>query len=109
MPWEDIYTSLLTVVADEELRMLPHDENVLANLMRFRLEVGSVDISNEIADMHLRAHVVLRLGYELIDKGHPAFACRRYARSVVKEMYGRLVEIRYPLSAQDAARPELNR
>ena len=39
------------------------------------LEVGSCDMAKHIKEIRLRAHVVLRLGYDLIRAGHAAYVC----------------------------------
>ena len=58
------------------------------------------DMSKHLKHMRLRAHVVLQLGLELIDRGHPAF-CRAAAGDLVairaaKEAFERRVKKCYP-------------
>ena len=48
MPWEYIYETLLTVVSDDELRTLPHDEEVLSHLVRFQVKVSGADIADHL-------------------------------------------------------------
>ena len=51
---------------------LPHDGNTLAHLVRFEFRMKDKEMSKHLKHMRLRAHVVLQLGWELIDRGHPA-------------------------------------
>jgi len=37
------------------------------------MKIGSVDLAKHIKEIKVRAHVVLRLGYDLIAAGHTAY------------------------------------
>ena len=106
--WERVFEALHQLASVKDLSALPHDENVLAELVRFEFKVASDDITHHLHDLKLRAHVVLHLGYELIEKNHPSFRCNE---SVVdlKARYKALVGERYPLTAVEAALPEVDR
>ena len=59
MPFEEILQNLRRA-ADPATRVpLPHDGSVLATLLRVHIIGGSVDITQHIRDVHIRAEVVL--------------------------------------------------
>ena len=41
--------------------------------VQLHMKVGSVDLAKHIKEIKVRAHVVLRLGYDLIAAGHTAY------------------------------------
>ena len=47
----------------------------MAHRVRFEFRLKDKDLSRHLKHMRLHAHVVLHLGWELIERGHPAF-CR---------------------------------
>ena len=55
-----------------------------------------------------RAHVVLRLGWELIERNHPSCA-NKMSLDGMKARYADLVAARYPTPAEQAALPEAER
>ncbi|CAK0814769.1 unnamed protein product, partial [Prorocentrum cordatum] len=72
----------------------------LAHLVRFEFRMKDKDLSKHLKHMRLRAHVVLHLGWELIDRGHPAF-CKAAAGDpaairAAKEAFERRVKLCYP-------------
>ncbi len=73
MPWEKILRTLDRSTSDQKLEVLPHDPEHLAHMVQLHLEVGSLDMAKHIKEIKLRAHVVLRLGYDLIRAGHAAY------------------------------------
>ena len=77
----------------------------MAQLVRLQIRVASTDISKHLENMRLRPHVVLRLGFELIDKNHPAFA-RYGGRVQARAAYEKMVLERYPTTPEEAALPE---
>ncbi len=73
LPWEKILDSLNRSTSDAKLCLLPHDPEHLAHMVQLQLKVGTVDMAKHIKQIRLRAHVVLELGYELINAGHEAY------------------------------------
>ena len=87
---------------------LPHGQNVLARLVRFEFRAGSADVSRHLRDMRLRAHVVLRLGWELIERNHPAFG-KRGDIDTMKARYAGMVASKYPTPEEQSVLPEHER
>ena len=108
MHWEQIFDTLLHVTDPRQLVDLPHNDDILAQLVRFEFKLAAADLSHHLKDMRLRAHVVLRLGWELIEKNHPAFG-RRGDVDHAKQRYAALVSERYPTPIQDQQLPECER
>ena len=74
--WDDVLNRILTITeASKRTAALPHGGEALAHLVRFEFRLKDTDLSRHLKHMRLRARVVLGLGRELIDRGHPAF-CR---------------------------------
>ena len=80
MPWEDIINSLLKTkermgdtTKAEELG-LPHDEETLAQMVRFHIKINNLEESVHLKQAKLRPTIVLALLKELIDRRHPAFS-----------------------------------
>ena len=107
MPWEDILKSLSKVCADPELSMLPHDEDTLARLVGFQLRSNSTDVAKFFKQAQLRAHVVLKLLYLLIERDHPSFRGKGSAENLRKRMR-EAVAARYP-DTEEAHLPESER
>ena len=106
MPWKDILESLL--LAGKRLA-LPHPPELIAHLVRLHLKTDSCEITRHLKEICVRSHVILQLGYDLIDAGHPAFMQKTNAGKVIqksaqqiKEEYRKLVEQRYPTPADPA-------
>ena len=111
MPWTDIMKSLLLASKSAEL-IVPHAPELLAHMVRLHLKVNSLDVTRHMKEICVRTHVVLQLGYDLIESGHPALMRRSNAGPVpraevarIKEAYRHLVEKHYPTST-DAAEAE---
>ena len=74
--WGDVLERTLTITeASNRTAELPHDGETLAHLVRFEFRLKDKGLSRHLKHMRLRTHVVLGLGWELIDRGHPA-CCR---------------------------------
>ena len=74
--WDDVPERIRSITeASNRTAALPHDGETLAHLVRFEFRLKDKDLSRHLKHMRLRAHVVLHLGWELIERGHPAF-CR---------------------------------
>ncbi|CAK0874374.1 unnamed protein product [Prorocentrum cordatum] len=98
--WDDVLERLLAITeSSSAAAALPHDGETLAHLVRFEFRMKDKDMSKHLKHMRLRAHVVLQLGWELIDRGHPAF-CRDagnpIAIAAAKEAFERRVKQCYP-------------
>ncbi|CAK0851422.1 unnamed protein product, partial [Prorocentrum cordatum] len=99
--WDDVLERLLAITeSSSAAAALPHDGETLAHLVRFEFRMKDKDMSKLLKHMRLRAHVVLQLGWELIDRGHPAF-CRDAAGNPIaiaaaKEAIERRVKQCYP-------------
>ena len=101
MPWEKILQFLERTTTDDKLTLLPHDPEHLAHMVQLHMKIGSVDMAKHIKEIKVRAHVVLKLGYQLIRAGHAAYiksgnsdqlsahmrAARRALRRRVRERY----------------------
>ena len=105
---ESVFAALQKIVSRDEMQDLPHDEHVLAELVRFEFKVGSEDLTHHFPDSKLRAHVVMRLGYELIEKNHAPFRASE-SMAAIKARYAAQVAQRYPLTADEEAVPETER
>ena len=71
--WDDVMERILSITETSSgAAELPHDGNTLAHLVRFEFRMKDKEMSKHLKHMRLRAHVVLQLGWELIDRGHPA-------------------------------------
>ena len=97
---------LLGVSTSEQLSMLPHDETVLAHMVRFHLKNGSKDMFQHIRQARLRPHVVLKLLHVLIERNHGAFRGKGSAE-LLKLRIRTAVEARYP--DQETHLPEHSR
>ena len=73
MPWETIIGFLNRTTSDEKLALLPHDPEYLAHMVQLHLKIGTLDMAKHIREIRVRAHVVLALGYDLINSGHAAY------------------------------------
>ena len=73
MPWEKIMQSLDRSTSDEKLALLPHDPEHLAHMVQLHLKIGRTDLAKLIKEIKVRAHVVLKLGYDLIRARHAAY------------------------------------
>ena len=111
MPWTDIMNSLLQATESAEM-IVPHPPEIVAHMVRLHLKTSSHEITRHMKEVCVRTHVVLQLGYDLIDSGHSALVKRSNAGPVpraevarIKEAYRRQVERYYPQSA-DAAEAE---
>ena len=107
MPWEDILKSLSNVGSDPDLSMLPHDEDTLARLVGFQLPSNSTDVAKFFKQAQLRAHVVLKLLYLLIERDHPSFRGKGSADNL-RRMMREAVAARYP-NPEEAHLPESQR
>ena len=65
-------------------------------------------MTHHLHDLKLRAHVVLRLGCELIERSRPSFSSKA-SLEAIKERYAALVRMRYPITQEEAATPEAER
>ena len=78
--WDDVLERILSITeASNRTAALPRDGETLAHLVRFEFRLKDKDLSRHLKHMRLRTHVVLHLGWELIERGHPRFlqSCRR--------------------------------
>jgi len=105
MPWVEIMKSLL--LAKEPRKsgdpLVPHPPQILAHMVRLHLKLNSNDITNHLKEIKVRTHVLLQLGYDLIEAHHPALVKRTNAGPVtlasirrIKEEYERTVARHYP-------------
>ena len=82
MPWEAIIDSLRATQSGIDLsknpaeQSLPWSEDILAQMVRVQLKVGSEDATRHISEVKLRPHVVLELLYTLIERQHKAFGAK---------------------------------
>lgn len=88
MPWDPILHFLHRTTADEKLALLPHDHEHLAHMVQLHLRSGTVDMAKHIKEVKVRAHVVLKLGYDVIRAGHAAYVSTGAAttKAVAKRM-----------------------
>ena len=107
MPWEDILKSLRNVCADPDLSMLPHDDEVLARLVGFQLRSHSNDVTTFFKQAKLRAHVVLKLLYLLIEREHTCFRGKGSVEQLRQRMR-EAVASRYP-DGEESHLPESQR
>ena len=93
MPWEQIIQNMEKVIDAEDVSYLPHSPKTLASVVLFSLRVGElVDLNKWMPQAKLRAHVVLKLLYALVDSKYkfgrcdldPADLKRRFEESVNK-------------------------
>ena len=104
MPWAEIMRMLLESANVSELTV-PHPPEMLAHMVRLHLNVGTNSITGHMKEVCVRTHVLLQLGYDLIESGHPALMKRSNAGPVpraavarIKAAYKRRVETLYPAS-----------
>ena len=72
--WDDVLERLLKITnSPDGVAELPHDGDTLAQLVRFEFRMQDKDMSKHLKHMRLRAHVVLQLCFELINREHPVF------------------------------------
>ena len=93
MPWEDIIRSLLQARSGPT-DALPHDEYILANMVRFHIRVANVGAAVHLRCAKLRTWVVLALMKDLIDR-HPVFD-KWQDRDARYAAMQRSVESKYP-------------
>jgi hypothetical protein len=118
MPWTDIMESLLVAssAAKRKECIVPHPPEVVAHMVRLHLKLaGGLEVTRHMKEVCVRTHVVLQLGYDLIESGHPALVHKTNAGPVpraevarIKEAYRQEVEKYYPTST-DAAEAERGR
>jgi len=104
MPWEAIIDSLMKTQSGIDLskhpaeQSLPWSEDILAQMVRVQLKVGSEDATRHISQVKLRPHVVLELLYTLIERQHKAFEgkSRRADFRDMKEALRKAVNAKYP-------------
>ena len=107
MPWKDILESLFVA---EKRFVLPHPPELIAHLVRLHLKTEHLEIARHMKEICVRTHVILQVGYDLIDARHPAYMLTTNAGPVIqksaqkiKEEYRRLVEQRYPTPSDPSA------
>ena len=105
MPWNEIMKSLLNATATPNLTV-PHPPEMLAHMVRLHLNFGTSAQIPPLKEVCVRTHVILQLGYDLIESGHPALLKTSNAGPVlkvdvarIKAAYRRRVEEMYPASA----------
>ena len=102
MPWDAIMNSLLQAVDSRNLT-LPHPPQMLAHMVRLHLKAGHSVVTRHLKEICVRTHVLLRLGYDLIEAGHAALVKRSNAGPIsragvvrIKKAYEEMVEKLYP-------------
>ena len=112
--WDDVLERILAITeASNGTAELPHDGETLAHLVRFEFRLKDKDLSRHLKHMRLRAHVVLRLGWELIDRGHPAFCkaaggrrcCHHYGETAVSGARTALLPVAWQRRRRGRSRP----
>ena len=63
--------SLLQATESEEM-IVPHPPEILAHMVRLHLKLNSQEIAKHMKEICVRTHVVLQLGYDLIESFHPS-------------------------------------
>ena len=102
MPWADIMSSLMLAVEGNTLT-LPHPPHMLAHMVKLHLKSNLLEVTRHMKEIRVRTHVLLRLGYDLIEAMHPAFVKRSNAGAVlradmqrIKLAYEGMVRKQYP-------------
>ena len=111
MPWEDIIKNLLateartSLTASPEDQGLPHDPDVLAQMVRLHLHVAAKEECKHVKHAKLRPHVVLQLLHELVDRNHRCFRGKGTAEELKVAMREAVMR-KYPEDPEQAALPE---
>ncbi len=95
MPWEDILESLRDSCESSDLEHLPRPEECLKYMLRLHLQIGGIDFSKHLRQVHVRPFVLIRLLEQLIDQGHAAFRGKG-APHTLKQKMRAAVQTQYP-------------
>ncbi len=106
MPWEDILESLRDSCESSDLEHLPRPEECLKYMLRLHLQIGGIDFSKHLRQVHVRPFVLIRLLEYLIDQGHAVFRGKG-APHTLKQKMRAAVQKQYP--EQEGHLPESER
>ena len=102
MPWTDIMNSLMQAVESDSLT-LPHPPHMLAHMVKLHLKSNLLEVTRHMKEIRVRTHVLLRLGYALIEALHPAFVKHTNAGDLlradihrIRAAYEDMVQKQYP-------------
>ena len=51
------------------------------HVVQLHMKIGTADLAKHIKEIKVRAHVVLKLGYDLIRAGHAAYVEVKFSRT----------------------------
>ena len=106
MPWEDILESLRDNCESSDLEHLPRPEECLKYMLRLHLQVGGLDFSKHLRQVHVRPFVLIHLLEYLIDRGHAVFHGKGLPHTLKQKMRA-AVQKQYP--EQEGHLPESER
>ena len=100
MPWQDILRQLKAPLSEQDMEQIPRSPESLRYLVRFTLANELGEMLGRCKSLFLRPGVVLLCLYELIRRGHEAFAGKGEAEELRQQMKAK-VERWYPETEAD--------